>query len=152
MTADHTHRKNNMTTTALPHQNIINAQRADAARAKLTSLAHLLFGEGTRPDIAASLAGYPTRQAARQAANHAGRPELAQALHLPSSAEQRAARIEDTEFLLDAGETPERIAIRAGFADLENARKMLIRWGREDLWERVSATLGPITDWDEDEA
>lgn len=142
-----------MTTTALPHQNIINAERADAARAKLASLAHLLFGEGLRPEIAADQAGYPTRAAARQAAKHAGRPELARALHLPSAAEVRKARIEDTEFLLSVDETPERIALRAGFGDVENARRRLCAWGRADLWERMSVALGPLdVEWDEEGA
>lgn len=144
---DHT-----VTATMLPHQHLINAERANVARAKLASLANLLFGEGMRPEIAAQQAGYPTRAAARQAAKHASRPELAQALHLPSPAEQRAARIEDTEFLLSVHETPERLVTRAGFVDLENARQMLTRWGRVDLWDQIAANLGPITDWDDEVA
>ena len=142
-----------MTATTLPHQHLINAERANAARAKLASLAQLLFGEGMRPEVAANQAGYPTRSAARQAAKHAGRPELAAALHLPSPAEVRKARIEDTEFLLSVGETPERIAIRAGFGDVENARRRLCAWGRADLWEAMSVALGPFdTEWDEESA
>ena len=124
--------------TGLPHQNIINENRAAVAQQRLVNLANYVFGEGFLPDVAAVAAGFPHRAAALKAAQHAGRNALADALRLPTPAEKRAAQIEDIEFLLDHGEAPERAALRCGFASLDMAWKRLRIWGRADLADRLA--------------
>ena len=124
--------------TGLPHQNIINENRAAVAQQRLVNLANYVFGEGFLPDVAAVAAGFPHRAAALKAAQHAGRNALADALRLPTPAEKRAAQIEDIEFLLDHGEAPERAALRCGFASLDMAWKRLRIWGRADLSDRLA--------------
>lgn len=114
-----------------------NAALKAAASQRLATLANYVFGEGFLPDVAAAAAGYKNRETAYRAAKNAGRPALAAALTLPSPAQQRAYRIEDVEFLLDAGESAERTAARAGFASLEVAIVSLRRWGRADLSDRL---------------
>ena len=49
----------------------------------------------------------------------------------------RAARVEDIEWLIAAGEHPDRIATRIGYANLENLTVQLCRWGRRDLVTRL---------------
>lgn len=124
--------------TALAHQHIINEARAEQAQARLVRLANYVFGEGFLPEIAATAAGYKTRASAYSSAHHAGRPELAAALRLPTPAEKRAAQTEDIEFLLDRGEDPERAAHRCGFTSAEGAEKLLRKWGRADLAARLA--------------
>ena len=124
--------------TGLPHQDIINENRAAVAQQRLVNLANYVFGEGFLPDVAAVAAGFPHRAAALKAAQHAGRNALADALRLPTPAEKRAAQIEDIEFLLDHGEAPERAALRCGFASLDMAWKRLRIWGRADLSDRLA--------------
>ena len=136
--------------TAIPHQDIINETRAANAQRRIVDLANYVFGEGFLPDVAAVAAGFPHRPAALKAARHSGRPELAAALRLPTTAERRAAQIEDVEFLLDAGEWPERAVKRCGFTNLDSAIDLIRRWGRHDLAMRLYAlTREPETDeWD----
>ena len=151
MTADRLAPRKHSTMTGLPHQNIINENRAAAAQQRLTRLSNYVFGEGFLPEIAALAAGYKTRASAYSSAHHAGRPELAAALRLPTPAEKRAARIEDLEFLLDRGEWPERAVKRCGFATLDSAITQTRRWGRNDLSMRLYA-LATQYAVDEDEA
>ena len=137
--------------TGLAHQNIINENRAAVAQQRLANLSNYVFGEGFLPDVAAVAAGFPHRSAALRAARGAGRPELAYALRLPTTAERRAAQIEDLEFLLDRGEWPERAVKRCGFATLDSTIDVIRRWGYNDLAMRLHA-LATQYAVDEDEA
>ena len=139
--------------TTIAHQHIINTARAEQAQARLVRLANYVFGEGLLPDIAAIAAGYPHRAAALKAARYADRPALADALRPPTTAQRRAAQIEDLEFLLDVGESPERAVIRCGFTSTDSAWSLLRKWGRADLATRLAALLPTIDpEWDETEA
>ena len=124
--------------TAIPHQHIINENRTAVAQQRLANLANYVFGEGFLPDVAAAAAGFPHRAAAIKAAQRAGRNALADALRLPTTAEKRAAQIEDITFLLDHGEHPERAAHRCGFVSVDSARDLLREWGRHDLASRLA--------------
>ena len=134
--------------TAIAHQDIINETRAANAQRRIVDLANYVFGEGFLPDVAAVAAGFPHRRAALKAARHSGRPELAAALRLPTTAEKRAAQIEDIEFLLDRGEHPERAAHRCGFTSAEGAEKLLRKWGRSDLASRLTIPPLDTDEWD----
>lgn len=54
------------------------------------------------------------------------------------TAEQRAALIEDTEWLLDSGETTQRIATRLGYGKPDSLAKRLRAAGRFDLARRLT--------------
>ena len=153
MTADRPAPRKHSTMTAIPHQHIINLNeaRSAAVQQRLVNLANYVFGEGFLPDVAAVAAGFPHRAAALRAARGAGRPELAYALRLPTTAEKRAAQIEDLEFLLDRGEWPERAVKRCGFTNLDTAINLIRRWGYNDLAMRLHA-LATQYAVDEDEA
>ena len=148
MTTTPPRKKPAMTTTL--HNNFLRASevRSERATHRLATLANYVFGEGFQPDIAAIAAGYKTRASAYSAAHHAGRPELAAALRLPTPAEKRAAQIEDIEFLLDRGEHPERAAHRCGFTSAEGAEKLLRKWGRSDLASRLTIPPLDTDEWD----
>lgn len=137
--------------TATMHTNFIQAaeHRRDQATRRLTALSNYVFGEGFLPDVAAAAAGYKNRFTAYNSARHAGRHELANALTLPTTAERRAAQIEDLEFLLSVGEYPERAAHRCGFVSADSARRLLRKWGHPDLASRL--VLPALDDEDEDE-
>lgn len=141
-----------MTATAFANNPHNIAQRA-AATHRLAELAQYVFGEGFLPDVAAIAAGYKNREAAYRAAKNAGRPALAAALTYPTRSEQRAHRIEDIEFLLDAGESAERSARRVGFTSLDMAVQMLRDWGRTDLSTRLlDLAPKPLADEDGEDA
>lgn len=134
--------------TAVAHQNIINAERAESAQRRLVALANYVFGEGFLPDVAAVAAGYPHRAAALKAARHAGRYALADALRPPSTTERRAAQAEDLAFLLDTGEHADRAATRCGFTNTDKARELLHRWGHHDLADRLLPEVEDVDEWD----
>ena len=152
MSADPNTPRKQPAVTAIAHQNTINAARAEQARARLARLANYVFGEGFLPDVAAVAAGFPHRTAALHAAKHAGRPELADALKLPTTTERRAAQIEDLEFLLSVGEYPERAVARCGFQNVDSAWSLLRKWGRADLAAQLLAAMPPLDTEDEDAA
>lgn len=52
----------------------------------------------------------------------------------------RNDRCEDVEWLLEANESPNRIAQRVGYANLANLTDQLRRWGRHDLVARLVTT------------
>lgn len=138
--------------TAIAHQTLINAARSQQANARLARLANYVFGEGFLPDVAAVAAGFPHRAAALKAARHANRPELADALRPLPTAQRRAAQIEDLEFLLSVGESPERAVARCGFQNVDSAWSLLRKWGRPDLAARILAAMPPLDTEDEDAA
>ena len=140
--------------TATMHTNFIQAaeHRRDQATRRIATLSNYVFGEGFLPDVAATAAGYKTRASAYNAARHAGRPELAAALRLPTTAERRAAQIEDLEFLLSVGEYPERAVVRCGFQNVGSAWRLLRRWGRPDLAAQLLAAMRKLDAEDEDAA
>ena len=122
----------------LPHQDTINAARNARAQRRINALHEYAITEGFLPDIAAIAAGFPHRSAAMQAARRAGRTDLAAALRKPTTAERRAARVEDLEFLLDHGEWPPRAVQRCGFGTIESAFDVLTRWGYNHVAHRLT--------------
>ena len=152
MTADRPAPRKKPAMTAIAHQDIINENRAAVAQQRLVNLANYVFGEGFLPDVAAVAAGFPHRSAALRAARGAGRPELAYALRLPTTAERRAAQIEDLEFLLDRGEWPERAVKRCGFTTLDSTIDVIRRWGYNDLATRLHTLATQYTVDEEDAA
>ena len=52
-------------------------------------------------------------------------------------AERRDTLIEDVEFLIDAGEWPERIATRCNYRNIDGLTAALRRYGRHDLSVRI---------------
>ena len=158
MTADHMPAPNTPrkqpAVTATMHTNYIQAaeHRRDQATRRLATLSNYVFGEGFLPDVAAAAAGYKNRAAAYRSARHAGRPELAAALRLPTTTERRAAQIEDLEFLLSVGEYPERAVVRCGFQSVVSARKLLHKWGRPDLAAQLLAAMRQLDTEGEDAA
>lgn len=153
MSADQNPPRKQPAVTATMHTNFIQAaeHRRDQATRRLTTLANYVFGEGFLPDVAAAAAGFPHRTAALHAAKHADRTELANALKLPTTAERRAAQIEDLEFLLSVGEYPERAATRCGFQNVDSAWSLLRKWGRPDLATQLLAAM-PLLDTEDEDA